>query len=211
MANDLRNWLVCLFLTGASAFVSYKWVDRPIAFFVHDHLGQNVIFVWLQRIPESFPPLAALAFVALGLFALNKGRFSMFQAVMLLCSLSLVVADAIKDQLKFLFGRTWPETWISNNPSLIHDGVYGFNPFHGGAGFASFPSGHAVAICAVMSVLWVSYRRFRPLYALCVAAVVAGLIGANYHFLSDILVGGFIGASAGLIAVAIWQQTTSDS
>src|ERR1700722_9288035 len=108
MTTDFRNWLVCLFLTAASAFVSYEWVDRPIAFFVHDHRSPNEIFVWLQRIPESFPPLAALAFVALGLTALSKGRLSMFQAVMLLCSLSLVVADAIKDQLKFLFGRTWP-------------------------------------------------------------------------------------------------------
>jgi membrane-associated phospholipid phosphatase len=123
-------------------------------------MSQNEIFLWLQRVLEAFPPLAALAFVALGLLALNKGRFSMFQAVMVLCSLSLVAADAIKDQLKFLFGRTWPETWMSNNPSLIHDGVYGFNPFHGGAGFASFPSGHAAAICAVMSVLWIYYRRW---------------------------------------------------
>jgi membrane-associated phospholipid phosphatase len=211
MTNDLRNWLVCLILTAASAFVSYKWVDRPIAFFVHDHLSQNEIFVWLQRLPEAFPPLAAFAFVALGLLALNKGRFSMFQVVMLLCSLSLVVADAIKDQLKFLFGRTWPETWVSNNPSLIHDGVYGFNPFHGGVGFASFPSGHAAAICAVMSVLWIYYRRFRLLYALFVAAVVVGLIGADHHFLSDVIVGGFIGVSTGWIAGAIWQRAKSDS
>jgi membrane-associated phospholipid phosphatase len=211
MTNRLRNWLVCLILTAASAFVSYEWVDRPIAFFVHDRMSQNEIFVWLQRLPEAFPPLAALAFVALGLLAINTGRFSIFQAVMLLCSLSLVAADAINDQLKFLFGRTWPETWVSNNPSLTHDGVYGFNPFHGGVGFASFPSGHAAAICAVISVLWIYYRRFQPLYALCVAGVFVGLIGADYHFLSDVIVGGFIGVSTGWIVVAIWQCAKLDS
>ena len=135
----------------------------------------------------------------------------MFQAVMLLCGLSLVVADALKNQLKFVFGRTWPETWVSNNPSLIHNGVYGFNPFHGGAGYASFPSGHAASICAVMSVLWICYPRFRPLYVLCVAAVVVGLIGADYHFLSDVIAGGFIGVSTGWIAVALWQTAKSDS
>jgi membrane-associated phospholipid phosphatase len=205
MTNDFRNWVGSFILTAASVFVSYEWIDRPIAFFVHDHTSQNQIFVWLQQIPEAFPPLATLAFFALGLLALNKYRFSIFQAVILLCCLSLVVADALKDQLKFVFGRTWPETWVSNNPSLIHDGVYGFNPFHGGVGFASFPSGHAAAICAVMSVLWLCYRRFRPLYALCVAAVVVGVIGADYHFLSDVIAGGFIGVSTGWIAVAIWQ------
>ena len=211
MTNDLRNWAVSFAFTAASIFVSYEWIDRPIAFFVHDRTSQNEIFVWLQKIPEAFSPLAALAFVALGLFALTKGRFSKFQIAMLLCSLSLVVADAIKDQLKFVFGRTWPETWVSNNPSFIHNGVYGFNPFHGGVGFASFPSGHAAAICAVMSVLWICYPRFRPLYVLCVAAVVVGLIGADYHFLSDVIAGGFIGVSTGWIAVALWQTAKSDS
>lgn len=211
MTNDLRNWVVSFILTAAIVFVSYEWIDRPIAFLVHDRTSQNEIFVWLQRIPEAFPPLAAFAFVALGFLALTKGRFSMFQVMMLLCSLSLVVTDAINDQLKFAFGRTWPETWVSNNPSLIHDGMYGFNPFHGGIGFASFPSGHAAATCAVISVLWIYYRRFRPLYALCVAAVVVGLIGANYHFLSDVIAGGFIGVSTGWIAVAIWQPAKSDS
>jgi membrane-associated phospholipid phosphatase len=205
MSNDLRKWLACLILTAASALVSYEWIDRSIAFFVHDRIGQNKIFIWLQRIPEIFPPLAAVAFLAVGLLVINKARISKFQTVMLLCSISLVVADAIKDQLKFVFGRTWPETWVGNNLSLIRDGVYGFHPFHGGVGFTSFPSGHAAAICAVMSVLWIYYPRFRLLYALCVATVVLGLMGANYHFLSDIIVGAFIGASTGWIAAAIWQ------
>jgi membrane-associated phospholipid phosphatase len=211
MTNDLRKWLVCFILTDASALISYKWLDRPIAFFVHDHMSQKDIFIWLQRIPEALPPLAALAFIALGLLALSKSRVSMFQAELLLCSISLVVAEAIKDQLKFVFGRTWPETWVSNNPSLIQDGIYGFHPFHGGIGFASFPSGHAAAICAVMSILWIYYRKFRPLYVICVATVVVGLTGANYHFFSDIIVGAFIGVSTGWMAVAIWQLANSDS
>jgi membrane-associated phospholipid phosphatase len=211
MTNDLRNWVVSFVFTAASIFVSYKWIDRPMAFFVHDRTSQSGIFVLLQKIPEAFPPLAALVFVALGVLALTRRRFSTFQAVMLLCGLSLVVADAIKNQLKFVFGRTWPETWVSNNPSLIHNGVYGFNPFHGGVGYASFPSGHAAAICAVMSVLWICYPRFRPLYALCVAAVVVGLIGADYHFLSDVIAGGFIGVWTGWITVVIWQNAKSES
>ena len=30
------------------------------------------------------------------------------------CSISLIVAEAAKNQLKYDFGRTWPETWINN-------------------------------------------------------------------------------------------------
>ena len=111
----------------------------------------------------------------------------------------------IKDQLKFVFGRTWPDTWINNNPSLIRDGVSGFNFFHGGAGYSAFPSGHTTVTCAVVAVFWVSYPRYRPLYAALVAVVVIGLIGANYHFLSDVIAGGFIGWLTGWIAVSLWD------
>jgi membrane-associated phospholipid phosphatase len=60
-----------------------------------------------------------------------------------------------------------------------------------------------------MSVLWIYYPQWRALYALVVAAVVAGLIGANYHFLSDIIAGGFVGCSSGWMATALWRTRQS--
>ena len=128
------------------------------------------------------------------------------EAIVLLCALSLVIASAIKNQLKIVFGRTWPETWVRNNPSLIHDGVYGFHPFKMGSAYESFPSGHTTAIVAVMSVLWVCYPRFRVLYTLIIVAVVVGLLGADFHFLSDCIAGAFIGASTGWIVVMLWER-----
>jgi membrane-associated phospholipid phosphatase len=129
--------------------------------------------------------------------------FSHVQFTGLVCGISFVAASFINNGLKYAFGRTWPETWIDNNPSLIQNGIFGFNPFHGGPGFASFPSGHVAAVCAVMTVLWWSYTNLRPIYVACVAAVAAGLIGANYHFLSDILSGIFVGVSTGYITQKI--------
>ena len=125
---------------------------------------------------------------------------SRVQFVGLACSISFIATNFINNQLKYLFGRTWPDTWIENNPSLIQNGVFGFNPFHDGLGFAAFPSGHAAAVCSVMAVLWWSYSSWRPIYVACVAAVAVGLIGANYHFLSDILSAIFVGVSVGYVA-----------
>ena len=48
-------------------------------------------------------------------------------------------------------------------------------------------------------------RKLRPLYALAVLAVAVGLIGANYHFLSDVIAGGFVGTSTGWMTVALWR------
>jgi membrane-associated phospholipid phosphatase len=119
--------------------------------------------------------------------------------------MSVLLTEIIKSQLKFVFGRTWPETFVQNNPSFIRDGVYGFNFFHGGPGYASFPSGHTAAICALSSVLWIMAPKGRPLYVLAVLAVVVGLLGADYHFLSDIIAGGFVGTSVGWMIVALWR------
>ena len=199
----LRNWCIALAITAAGIIASDLWLDQPIAFFVHRNVADKTFFVWLQRLPVAFLLLSLLVFVWCGFCALTNRLFSRVQSVGLACSLSFVTANFINNQLKYAFGRTWPETWIQNNPSLIQSGVFGFNPFHGGPGFASFPSGHVAAVCAVITVLWWSYPNLRPIYAACVAAVAVGLIGANYHFLSDIIAGIFVGISVGYITTKI--------
>ena len=159
----------------------------------------------MQRLPEIFPVLSSIALVGAGLLTLAGRPLAGWKSVTLLCSLSYIAAAAVNSQLKYAFGRTWPETWFNNNPSLIRDGAFGFNPFHGGPGYASFPSGHTTAICSVMAVLWLCYPRGWPVYSLCIAVVVVGLLGADFHFFSDILAGGFLGASAGWITLTLWR------
>jgi len=203
--SRVQKWSICFLLTAVAVAVSYFWLDRPIALIAHDQAQQFDVFAKLTYLPELVTPLVLVIFVAFGLRALISQPLTRLQSVAMLTAASLAVAAVIKNQLKFAFGRTWPETWIRNNPSFIHDGVYGFNPFHGGPGFASFPSGHTTAICAVASVLWICYPRFRPLYAICIAAVAVGLIGANFHFLSDVIAGGFLGASIGWFTVIAWE------
>lgn len=203
--NHARNWLVAFLLMVAAVAASYTWLDRPIALFAHAQTQQFALFEKLTHIPELITPLVIIAFALLGLHVLSGRPMSRLQTTAVLVAASLAVATAIKDQLKLIFGRTWPETWVRNNPSFIHDGVYGFNPFQGGSGYASFPSGHTTAICAVMSVLWICYPRYRAAYAVCVAAVAVGLIGADFHFLSDVIAGAYLGTLTGWLIVVVWD------
>jgi len=203
--RNLRVFLVSLLLMAALVAVAYLWLDRPISYFAHNQLARIRVFADLTRIPEFMTVAASLIFVTVGLYVLLRRPLTKLRSALLLCGISIGVAALIKDQLKFVFGRNWPETWINNNPSLIRDGVSGFNFFHGGAGYSAFPSGHTAVTCAAAAVLWISYPRYRPLIAAMVAAVVIGLIGANYHFLSDVIAGGFLGWSTGWIAVLLWD------
>jgi membrane-associated phospholipid phosphatase len=138
-------------------------------------------------------------------------QFSKLETVILLCDISTVVADAIKNQLKFVFGRTWPDSWAPNVPSLIHDNVYAFHFFRGGDLFGAFPSGHAAVATAAMSVLWITYPRLRVLWGGVVLLAGAGLIALNLHFLSDVVVGSFVGASTGLFTVTLWLRACRPS
>jgi membrane-associated phospholipid phosphatase len=199
----IQRWLTSLGATVVAATVAYLWLDRPIALLAHSNAAHQGSFARFTHIPDPLIPLGTIAFVAVALVAIAGRPLPKFAVAASLCGISAVMAETIKNQLKFVFGRTWPETWTNNNPSFIRDGVYGFNPFHGGEGYASFPSGHTAVTCAVVSVLWIFFPRFRALYALAVLAVVGGLLGADYHFLSDIIAGGFVGTSTGWMTVAL--------
>ena len=201
----LHRWLLALLLTAAAVIVCYLWIDRPLALFVHGLREHRETFARFTHFPDPLIPLAAIAFVALGLWVLAARTLAKLAEAGVLCSISLIVTETTKSLLKFAFGRLWPDTWVENNPSFIHDGAYGFNPFHGGPGYASFPSGHTAATCALISVLWIVYPKLRPLYAVVVLAVAVGLIGANYHFLSDVIAGGFVGCSTGWMTIALWR------
>lgn len=203
--SALKRWLLSIVAVGVASTISYWWLDQPIARLVHAQIQHHEAFVGLTHIPDPFLPLAVVTFIGLGLRALFGKRLSKIQDAALVCSVSLVAVEATNNQLKFVFGRTWPNTWVENNPSFIRDGVYGFNPFHGGPGYASFPSGHAAIVCAVIAVLWIFYPKPRLIYWVVGLTVAVGLIGANYHFLSDIIAGSFVGISTGWMTTALWR------
>ena len=207
--------LVCAAISCAFlVVVSVRLIDRPVATWVHEHLG-DARFAWLSLyrdghlLPvgpfslmagpaEAIGPLALLVLV-LAASAATVGWHPKVRAraVLALC-LSVVVTLGINHQIKTVCGRTWPESWLGDNPSWIRDGVYKFNPFHGGQGWESFPSGHTSVITTAATLLWLIWPELRILWAAIVGMVVIGLIGGNYHFVSDIIGGLYLGVAIGL-------------
>jgi len=207
----LRGWLLAFVLVTLAVVISYYWLDRPIALFVHNQFPRNsrMLLEPVTYIPNPLIWIATITFLALGIRGLTGRPLSKMQTAVLLCSFSLLIAETIKSELKFVFGRAWPETWRQNYPSFIHDGIYGFNLFHGGDAYQSFPSGHMAAICAVASVLWIYYPRLRPIYLIVTLAVLGSLVGTNFHFLSDTIAGAFVGASTGLMVAMLFARRAS--
>jgi membrane-associated phospholipid phosphatase len=210
MTRALKTWLVCLVLTVLAVCVSYFWLDRPIALWVYRTFGAARVPAKLVDSPlSSTSSIAALAFVICGLAAVSRRGFSTLGTTITLCVISAVSAILIKDQLKFVFGRTWPDTWGQGILSFVRNGVYGFHYFHSGQSFESFPSGHAAVAAAILSVLWILFPRLRIVAGGCIFAIDVGLVLLNIHFLSDVIAGSFLGFSTGLFTICLWRATYS--
>ncbi len=193
-------FVACVVLT----ILSIAFIDRAVSTWSHATLGQAAAFVWLTHIIDPFVPAASIGLLVVALAAVFGWRPGPAGRTIIALCIAVLIATVLKEELKFLFGRTWPETWVGNNPSWIKDGVYRFEPLHGGRGWASFPSGHMALITAPCMVMWLlAPRVWRLLWAALILAVAIGLTGADFHFVSDMIAGTFLGWACGIGAVAL--------
>jgi membrane-associated phospholipid phosphatase len=185
-------------LALCATLLSIFFADRPISAyaFAHTH-DMRAAFALPTRLVDVIEVFASLGLVWSFVRAFRNTPFGGSGEIVLRASLATFLAIGLKDLLKLAFGRTWPETWTCGNPSFIRDGAFAFAPFHGGVGWASFPSGHMLVACAACGCLWALAPRLKPLLALVPLLVAVGLIGADYHFLSDILAGSLLGWTTG--------------
>lgn len=189
---------------------SYFFLDRQLASALHPYTHDVPIFKWLTYVVNPLVLLVCATAVVIGAIALIRGSLTPTEVAILRIACAVLIALAIKDELKYLFGRTWPETWICRNPSYFGEpSTYGFFFMHGGPGYASFPSGHTTVVAALTGALWSLVPKLRWLGIALIAAVVIGLLGANYHWLSDILAGGTLGATTGLAAARIGRPNSA--
>jgi len=205
---SLRYWLTVGVSIALLVLASYRWVDRPTATLMHGAVrpGAPLAFMFnmLTHLPDLLTTVGVgliLLLPLLGWLAHASGRYIYVRAA-LLVGASFVLSSSIKTILKWGFGRTWPETWVRNNPSFVHDGVFQFSPFHGGAGWSAFPSGHMSAVVSVAMMGWHLWPRLAPLWIVTIIGTGLGLIGLNLHFVSDVLAGGYIGAAS--VAAVLW-------
>ena len=192
MSSNLSR-IVFLVLSLSAIIVSYFYVDRlAVDYFNEINFLQYKVFNLLQPSPELLLVLTPIGiiFYLVQRYRKQKNKFANF---CLQASIAILVGALVKILLKFGFGRYWPDTFRENNLSYVRDHLYGFNPFHWGIQYQSFPSGHMITIAVFTFIVVEFYPRFKWTSILASGVVAFSLIAFYYHFVSDVIAGMVVG------------------
>ena len=176
----------------AAVAISFARFDVPIA----KHLWEAGRF--LSPLNQDFGAAIILSaesavVVILVVARVVRGHISIFAENLAIACLSSICAYGINSHvLKAFFG-------VPNTVEVMHGARHAFNLWMGSES-SSFPSGHMVLAGSFAGVFMRLYRvSIWPLSALLLFA--AGLlIFGDWHFLSDVVAGAFLGVSAGILA-----------
>lgn len=189
-------WLLYLLICSLLVAAAFVYFDLPIA---RDVYGRFVSGESLATGFASAVLLGSEAAVALALVITRivRGHLSPFREATVVACLTSICAYAINDRtLKFFFG-------VPNPTAVLHGAQHTFNLLRGSSS-SSFPSGHMVLAGAFAGVFMRLYRTsILPLSALLLVAAALLVVG-DWHFISDVIAGTFLGVSAGLLSGEVW-------
>lgn len=189
-----RYWLLALALCIAALGFCIAFVDRPLALFFDAHVRHSELWLWLDLVLRPFPlviPVAVVFVFVSSVWLIAGHQLRAWAETLFLCACSAISAGASDLVLKHIFGRGWPD------PTFIHEHLYGFHLLHGEKHWDAFPSGTAAVSVGILAVLWILKSRLRLPGLVIVILLIAAVVVSNYHWLSDVIAGAFLGISIG--------------
>ncbi len=178
--------------------MSFISLDVPVARLFSQNIGHlDTVGAGLgSAVLLSLEGATALTLVGVRLM---RGRLSPFGEALALASLTSICAYAVNDGvMKLFFG-------VPNPATVLLEGAQHSIHLLAGDQNASFPSGHMVLAAsfggAFMKLVPASTW---PLSALLFVGALVLIVG-DWHFVSDVIAGGFVGLSAGVLAGDLWS------
>ncbi len=194
----LRRLLIGLGLTAVLCGVGFFGADTKLGALASRILSTSpTLSRSVSHIPDLLLPFtAALVLVSWGahLVLRRRERPEPWTSLTMRTGISLPLAFGAKAVLKVVFGRVNARVWLSA-PHL-----YGFHWFHGGGDFAGFPSGHMAVFTPVAAALAWAFPGWRPFFYSGLLLLALALLVTDYHFLSDVAAGTYLGFVADEVA-----------
>jgi membrane-associated phospholipid phosphatase len=199
---QLSNWTLLILFTVILCLcaISYIWLDLLVTLYMRHELPADIyrIFRVITDIGKADYWFVLFGIPAIGLTLYHRTTkntaYQHYAYMSWFGVASLAASGILINVLKFMIGRYRPRYYFSEEQ------LYGFLPFNMDFGMNSFPSGHSQTIWAAMTVLALLFPKFPKLALFGLAASVAiSRVIVGSHFISDILMGSFIGFAMTLI------------
>lgn len=193
----MRILLTTLGISALLVVAAIFFVDDPVARFIHDLSWAEILRSPVLGMPILLT-LSGVAVILLAACAANGYSLSKFAEIVIVVSFSLTFSVCIVEfVLKRIFGRETPDEFLQNGIDTFH--------WFQGTPINSFPSGHAVQIVSVGTVLLVAYPRHRAAWLSIMGLGLIVLVLGNWHFVSDVVAGAAVGAVCGSATVTLWR------
>lgn len=199
---------ICIFLCAIASIWTF---DEPLADFMKVHVGGDLattmrlatelgvayLYIFLGILGVLLPTV----FIGIGVREHVKLRAIIVRQYSLFLLASLALSGLIVNVMKFFFGRIRPRY-------LFSEGAYGFSPLRFLHGADSFPSGHSQTAFAVAVVLsFISPQHTKKFIAVAILVAISRVVMTN-HYLSDVLIGSYIGFAVPFILAPIMLRAT---
>jgi len=183
--------LIIFVLTAVIVALCIWSYDQMLAIYISKLLANNTILLkYATNIPDFLLLFVCVTTTIAFTGYLTRSRKGIYNEDTTFFHLTMYAVPATyvaKTFLKYVCGRTTPREWLQK-PDL-----YGFHWFLGSEMQAAFPSGHMAVFTALAASLWRFYPRYRVIYALFLLALAVALVATNYHYLSDVVAGAYLG------------------
>jgi len=189
--STYQKWIGSGLLLTPFIFLCVRYLDIPVALFVKNHLYASPQWANITSdLPDLLLMVVLLSMLASLSVYLRRSRKGIYDATTVFARLVLWAAPAsylTKMVLKIFFGRVNTRYWLEQ-PNL-----YGFHWFQLHEHCRGFPSGHMLVIVTLLAALWRFYPKSRPLCLVTATGLGAALVATNYHFVSDVIAGTYLG------------------
>jgi membrane-associated phospholipid phosphatase len=175
-----------------------QFLDKEIAVKVM-HFLQSIrtLHKATENIPDLLPYLVGAGTIltwVIYLYRLSKKKYGIKTQFLFLSATALPAAYVLKTFFQFAFGRISAREW------LLLKTPHHFNWFKD-FGNGCFPSGHMTVFAAFGTAILIYYPQYRKAVLILLTLLGAALIATDYHYLSDVIAGAYLGV---LTTYTLW-------
>ncbi|MFP5518783.1 MAG: phosphatase PAP2 family protein [Bdellovibrionia bacterium] len=113
---------------------------------------------------------------------------------------ALITSGVLVHLFKNMFGRQRPHLSENFEP-------YVFSPFNFHWDWHSFPSGHSQVMFTSATMLSIAFPKLRVLWFTAASAIAFTRVLVQYHFVSDVIAGAFVGYAGAHLGIYLLRKT----